>query len=881
MYAYRARRERGEVPRRRIDLDEHPAEHERESHNRNFITHNRAGTSHFPRRFEDRDRSFREFKNNSRRLGREDAPPKARIRATYSQRWNRNEGRGKRRLPTIFDFIHTERDFRETDFDNRRTNQDFRNTDFDLRETDYDNRERNEFTHEPITQNKRKNRKGHNRKLIRWTPRNTDFDFRKTDYDFGETDYDNRENRDLLRFDEEHTANTDARVDLTWRKRNEFIHEPINQNKMKNRKGHNRKYTRWAPPRGPKPLDVIDFDEESPPRYTQREYYNSNIYNYNTRYKNRDRGNRFPPGRERQGGRQRYFDQSKHNGDSVYTPPSPKLKLTMKLMYELTRTVHHLQKITIKVTNNTPRGFKRLTELLINTVKPAAPTRRTAELLVGNAKNWMYNTQVILEEHYEKEIDRTIVELKERTDQDDWKRAFEVACNWARKNYRNKITEEVFEKTEALFLAHMTTERNGGGKRHNVRAPTSTITDTRVQDQIMEVTQRETVNAQTSPILVEQRTPPTNRGRGEWSFDEEDFPPLEPPAIVPTPVRPQAPLEQRTPRRIYQRLLLEEDKITELPSGEINTEKQARPPTTEGGNTIKDGEITTREGVNEIMVQENTLRHNRVITVAQVHQPPVTARPSLTRVESSPFLFSEGSNEGSLTDIAPHSALTRFLEENADEIGQIDEAARLEKEKGTEFDRVLEQVLPGTPETPRSLGRPSKHVQTTRKNQDWSLNLKRKYVIIGDSNVGRISTFNHADLQIDCFPGAKFQHAGNLMEKATIAMEPELLIFSLGINNRAQRCIELTIKEIHRTYRMARSRLPHTALYFPLINFSEKLPLEEQVHLEKINKYIRDTLVSIEELPKEEFVVEEDGIHWTAGTAKAMLNHWIDRLNFP
>jgi len=111
-------------------------------------------------------------------------------------------------------------------------------------------------------------------------------------------------------------------------------------------------------------------------------------------------------------------------------------------------------------------------------------------------------------------------------------------------------------------------------------------------------------------------------------------------------------------------------------------------------------------------------------------------------------------------------------------------------------------------------------------------------------------------------------------------MEPELLIFSLGINNRAQRCIELTIKEIHRTYRMARSRLPHTDLYFPLVNFSKNLPLDEQVHLEKMNKYIRDTLISIEELPREDFEVEEDRIHWTAGTAKAMLNHWMNRLNF-
>lgn len=141
---------------------------------------------------------------------------------------------------------------------------------------------------------------------------------------------------------------------------------------------------------------------------------------------------------------------------------------------------------------------------------------------------------------------------------------------------------------------------------------------------------------------------------------------------------------------------------------------------------------------------------------------------------------------------------------------------------------MVEKVLPEAPETPRSIGRPNRHVYTNKKNQDWSL--KKKYVIIGDSNVARIPIFNYADLQIDCFPGAKFQHAGNLMEKATI--------FSFGINNRAQRCIGTTTKEIQRTYKMARGRLPHTELYFPIINFSEDLPWEEQIYSDKINDYI-------------------------------------------
>ncbi len=83
---------------------------------------------------------------------------------------------------------------------------------------------------------------------------------------------------------------------------------------------------------------------------------------------------------------------------------------------------------------------------------------------------------------------------------------------------------------------------------------------------------------------------------------------------------------------------------------------------------------------------------------------------------------------------------------------------------------------------------------------------------------------------------------GNLMEKATIAVEPEVPIFSFGINNRAQRGIGMTTKEIQRTYKMVRGRLPHTELYFPIINFSEDLTWEEQIYLDQINDYIQDKL---------------------------------------
>lgn len=136
----------------------------------------------------------------------------------------------------------------------------------------------------------------------------------------------------------------------------------------------------------------------------------------------------------------------------------------------------------------------------------------------------------------------------------------------------------------------------------------------------------------------------------------------------------------------------------------------------------------------------------------------------------------------------------------------------LRENEGLNIDSENYRAAAMTPDTPHSVGRTSHHVNTNRKHADWSLKLKQIYVIIGDSNVSRIPAFSVADLQIDSFPGAKFQHAGKLMERATVALEPKVLIFSFGINNKTQRCIVTTTKEIQRTYRMACSRLPHRTL---------------------------------------------------------------------
>lgn len=99
--------------------------------------------------------------------------------------------------------------------------------------------------------------------------------------------------------------------------------------------------------------DSISFDNRANHDTTNNTFYSRDKYFYNTKT---DRENRRPPQNKdtRRGARQRYFDCSNNEKPkSNYTPAPPRLKMAMKLIYDLIRLVYHLSKITTTVANNT------------------------------------------------------------------------------------------------------------------------------------------------------------------------------------------------------------------------------------------------------------------------------------------------------------------------------------------------------------------------------------------------------------------------------------------------------------------------------------------------------------------------------------------------
>ncbi|XP_019900550.1 uncharacterized protein LOC109615546 [Esox lucius] len=173
--------------------------------------------------------------------------------------------------------------------------------------------------------------------------------------------------------------------------------------------------------------------------------------------------------------------------------------------------------------------------------------------------------------------------------------------------------------------------------------------------------------------------------------------------------------------------------------------------------------------------------------------------------------------------------------------------------------------------TPLSIRRPFRHMNTLNKTRDWRIQHKNKTVILGDSNLSRMSPFDMMDLQIDSYHGATFRHAEVILTKSKPSPLVQKLVLSFGINNKAQLPEKSSIKQLQGAVRAAGRACPNAQIFVPFINISSNLPQQERDHLSRLNEHITKHFLSIPKLPEELFDVERDNVHWSHQTARRLL----------
>ena len=182
----------------------------------------------------------------------------------------------------------------------------------------------------------------------------------------------------------------------------------------------------------------------------------------------------------------------------------------------------------------------------------------------------------------------------------------------------------------------------------------------------------------------------------------------------------------------------------------------------------------------------------------------------------------------------------------------------------------------------RTLQYPNINDAPNGRKSNWTLHPERKIVILGDSNLCRIPAHTREDVQIECYPGMKLGHAGQVLAKTNRTQEVSHCIISAGINNRDQDKPLTGIKELRIALLRARETFPTASIHVPLINYSERLPTKQKLNLRALNKEIEKGN-HIPKLEERDFKIDPKDnkfhIHWSMETAQAMLENWLRSLN--
>lgn len=176
---------------------------------------------------------------------------------------------------------------------------------------------------------------------------------------------------------------------------------------------------------------------------------------------------------------------------------------------------------------------------------------------------------------------------------------------------------------------------------------------------------------------------------------------------------------------------------------------------------------------------------------------------------------------------------------------------------------------------------PKRHPRSSRKISDWSIEIVKNTLIVGDSNLARIPSFVDETVQVDSFPGATFYHIRGVLEKAEPRPSMQKVILSVGLNNcLGKQTSFTTLKQLQRLLKICEIKFPNAEIYVPVINYSERLERETQMLIEKLNQAIIEKCNFLPELTRLRFHTEpHDPVHWRADTAQEILTFWLDQVN--
>lgn len=521
-----------------------------------------------------------------------------------------------------------------------------------------------------------------------------------------------------------------------------------------------------------------------------------------------------------------------HTHTSNKQPLEPATRLIAKHHFKLIQAIHHKNNIQqAQDAEVFPQGMARRTFKMAAFIKPSSPTQATTTQIEQNTIHWMENNMNILLQHYTDTITHLL-------DTPGNKLAFTVATNWATRRYNHKLDPDTITETHDLLFHTSSAPYSPPSSPHS-----SFYSD----EDFPSLNRPSDPNPSLSP-LNHSFSQPVDAASGTEHLPNT------------TSFHRQCPQRTRTAKAPRDGCRPGEEKnIISQKNNKQNQVSQSRNSITTPTCSIAD--------LGPVVMSD--LQQNTSAPAPQTHFNRESAQAGVEMV-LQPTREPEKRNK--MMSLKGHKVNMTDPNTNSDFSSKSPKAnvlrARIERSDSPVRGADAAIDLQPTCHRPKD----------NRKLRGWEFAVNKPIAILGDANISRIPQFNHPEIQADSYPGASFYHFWQILEKTSVHQDTEVLVLSVGINNRDQDPHNTSVKQLRTMIRRAHSVFPHAHIIVPVINYSPHLPMEQQHNLDIINEFITQHLTHFTALSDEAFQTTPDNIQWTTGTASGIFSHWIKQL---
>lgn len=178
-------------------------------------------------------------------------------------------------------------------------------------------------------------------------------------------------------------------------------------------------------------------------------------------------------------------------------------------------------------------------------------------------------------------------------------------------------------------------------------------------------------------------------------------------------------------------------------------------------------------------------------------------------------------------------------------------------------------------------------------HEKWEIpKVKKDILILGASNLARITVSRRSDAQIVSYPGLRLDHLLRLLQgfkygtgSQDPGLKPSKVVINVGINDR-ERSISTNDINLKKVLNRLVDVFPGSKIFMLLNQYSDKLRENDRTALGKLNDSIvlhcskKENVDFIRQLAPSKFQVSpNDYIHWTEQCANTTLEHIFRHLN--